>query len=774
MPLTVVTEPVTATLEQATEVSRLDVASRHERALAILAQHDSEALKARHASEFFRDIQYTNPSNSQQMKGVCICCCAYVASTGSSRFVGHLCVCALVPGDVRLAFQKVRGDSTSKSAAKRDALVLAEEEAASAAKKHASEQAKLKQVNIKSSLQSGEVVAADEAIANFFYANGISFSAASSEETSLYRQMIRAIQAAPIGYVPPNPKKLGGELLDQCYNAMWQRVRARDPDGTLKTKFGSTYVSDGWDSCDHLPLINSAFISANDGGLYWRSVDTSGKVKSAEYCAMLMIQDIYAYGPENVVLVVTDTCATMVKAWALVEDEFPWISVMCCQPHVISLLLKDIGKDKHVDTTINDEATVVSWFANHQFPLAKLREITVQKLGKAKELVRAAATRFGSNTLVGERLLELKASLQATVVDAEYAAKNYKDAANTEEATGTGKTVRSNKGATTKKLVLDDEGFWDRVTTHVTATKPLVKMLRRFDTSAPAIGKIYSSWFEAGQHLQDLDAPYQSKAVDKHAERWAYGHSPIIAAGYVLDPEFIDHEQSANTEVTEGFMTTVEKIGILRNVRGRIDHFRQLWKERRLAIGDDPSMLASYDKFPVYPTAKDPAVKTFCSTVNQQLTLYRSKKGMFAREWVMDNARDMPAYLWWDANGASCPELQYIARLVLAQPASASICERINSEFAFVKDKRRNRLAHTRANKLVALFHNLRLSVRMRKCTYSEPAVGWNDEDDHTGVMKYGVAHYESTAKLQVKAPVQRPTLPAPEEMQPEEVLMLM
>ena len=47
------------------------------------------------------------------------------------------------------------------------------------------------------------------------------------------------------------------------------------------------------------------------------------------------------------------------------------------------------------------------------------------------------------------------------------------------------------------------------------------------------------------------------------------------------------------------------------------------------------------------------------------------------------------------------PELQCFARMVLAQPASASICERINGEFEFVKDRRRNRLDHEKANKLV-------------------------------------------------------------------------
>ena len=62
-----------------------------------------------------------------------------------------------------------------------------------------------------------------------------------------------------------------------------------------------------------------------------------------------------------------------------------------------------------------------------------------------------------------------------------------------------------------------------------------------------------------------------------------------------------------------------------------------------------------------------------------------------------------------------------------------------------------------RANKLVALFHNLRLLTRAKKPNYTEPAVGWNEEDDKVGVTAFGVSHYESTAKLHVKAPPVRP-----------------
>ena len=116
-------------------------------------------------------------------------------------------------------------------------------------------------------------------------------------------------------------------------------------------------------------------------------------------------------------------------------------------------------------------------------------------------------------------------------------------------------------------------------------------------------------------------------------------------------------------------------------------------------------------------------------------------------------------YLWWDANGGSCPELQYVARLVLAHPASASICERINSEFAFIKDRRRNKLQHEKANKLVAIFHNLRLLARMNKPNCVEPAVGWNCEDNHVGVIKYGVADYEPRTKSTPISATKRPEL---------------
>ena len=323
-------------------------AAMHTKLMAVHAGVVAEAqLAAKDAIQFFENIE-RKPSNRQQLKGLCMACGKSVSSTASTRLLIHIVKCPLMPADIKKGFKSLQQLAGDKSEGKRVAECMAAEDAAIFGKKHAAERDVLRQAGIKASLQGAENAWADKCIAEFFYANAIPFSVADADSGGLYRRMVAAIKATPPGYRPPNKNKIGGELLDTCYDGLWQTIKERDPEGKLVYKFGSTYVTDGWDSCDNLSLINSAFITNNDGGLFWRSVDTSGHEKCAEYTAGLMIEDIYNYGPTKVVMICTDTCAVMQKAWDIVMHEFPWISALPCQPHVISLLLKDIGKTAEV------------------------------------------------------------------------------------------------------------------------------------------------------------------------------------------------------------------------------------------------------------------------------------------------------------------------------------------------------------------------------------------------------------------------------------------
>ena len=66
----------------------------------------------------------------------------------------------------------------------------------------------------------------------------------------------------------------------------------------------------------------------------------------------------------------------------------------------------------------------------------------------------------------------------------------------------------------------------------------------------------------------------------------------------------------------------------------------------------------------------------------------------------------------------------------------------------------------------MAIFHNLRLLARMNKPNYVEPAVGWNCEDNHVGVIKYGVADYEPRKN---STPISAPNRPALLQPWPED-----
>ena len=305
----------------------------------------------------------------------CMFCNSMIVSTGAARVVDHFCKsCALVPENVKGPFIEMRSGTEASRKQKMEHKALVHEEQEQQLRVIKAQKQELIQQGLRGGFRSAEATAADKAIGKFFYANALSFAAVDSAPDSLYREMVLAIQRTGPGYVPPAKEKLAGPLIDACTSDMERAIAQRDEGNAVSDKFGVTYTQDGWESIDHLPLLNSAYILANDGGVYIRSVDTSGQTKNAEYIAALMIEDIYTIGCTKVILVCTDTCSTMRRAWLIVEDEFPWISIAPCQTHCPSLLATDISKLEEPAKTIKDESLVVGWFSNHQKPLAILRE----------------------------------------------------------------------------------------------------------------------------------------------------------------------------------------------------------------------------------------------------------------------------------------------------------------------------------------------------------------------------------------------------------------
>ena len=249
--------------------------------------------KPMHVLPFFNGLEL-KVAGSQQRIGSCMFRTRQITSTGATRFLLHLTQCSSAFAEVREPCKKLLQGTNGKRKLKQEAASVADDEVAMKLAKIKKEKEQMKQMSIKSGFRAADSEAADRAVANFFYATVVSFNVASDTAPgSLYHQMFKAVANAPKTWKPPCRKKLAGPLLETCHDQMERDVADRDPGGVLAERFGIAVTSDGWDSTDHLPLINSAYITSNNGGVYLRSVDTSGHIKDGEYCAKLMIEDIY-------------------------------------------------------------------------------------------------------------------------------------------------------------------------------------------------------------------------------------------------------------------------------------------------------------------------------------------------------------------------------------------------------------------------------------------------------------------------------------------------
>jgi hypothetical protein len=171
------------------------------------------------------------------------------------------------------------------------------------------------------------------------------------------------------------------------------------------------------------------------------------------------------------------------------------------------------------------------------------------------------------------------------------------------------------------------------------STEDLIKVMRAADGNAPSTGKIYHMMSEAQRKIEADDHPLrgwcgnnpqlQKQVTDIIGTRWDYLHSPILGAGYCLNPEFIKC-CSKNAECTEGLMKAID-----------------------VMLPDDAARQAA----------------------RVQFAGYQALEGVFSIDGVaIKDAEKMPAHQWWAVYGRKCPELSTVAIRVLSQVGCCACC----------------------------------------------------------------------------------------------------
>lgn len=167
----------------------------------------------------------------------------------------------------------------------------------------------------------------------------------------------------------------------------------------------------------------------------------------------------------------------------------------------------------------------------------------------------------------------------------------------------------------TRKTILNG-GFWEKVELVLTLTEKIVQLLRLVDSDKACTGKVYWRYYEIQEHLNnftELQPSFMQPIQRAVAARWDDLHSPLHSVGYILDPEFWDHDQGSIENVMQDWFDVVEKL--------------------------------------------EPDVDNQAKIIDQ-LEDYRSKLGTFGREAAQVAAKSTPAHKWWALYGASTPELR--------------------------------------------------------------------------------------------------------------------
>ena len=400
-------------------------------------------------------------------------------------------------------------------------------------------------------------------------------------------------------------------------------------------------------------------------------MDSSGETKDAQYIAKCISTAIDKVGKDNVVQVITDSAANCKASWKIISSMYPRIVCSPCAAHCLDLLLEDWGK-LPLASVIEDVANIVKFINGHDGSRALMG-----KHSPEKGLLKPADTRFGTNTIMIERLVELKDNLQEMVASRRYKAWVLK------------KSYQGLSNPVTD--LIKSDSFWSKCQLYLDVNKPVYELLRLIDGATPVVGKIYYHMFKIQEKINDypnLTTTQRKELYQPFVSRWAMLHTDLHSAGFLLDPEYVHMAQNTNEEVMNGFYQLVEKL---------------------------------------FPDAPDQVV------IANQLSQFRSGQGIFGRPVAKAAAPTMPAYQWWVNFGASVPELQSFAVRVLSQTASSSEAERNWSLFGFVQSKRRCSLKPTTMEKLVFIHANTRLIEKITDVCYEEPYTPWELPDDTDG-----------------------------------------
>lgn len=515
----------------------------------------------------------------------------------------------------------------------------------------------LRQLNITEGFNVSTKQLLDRAWATAFYEANIPFNIVRHPAfVNAVRETARHRMPA---YTPPSYNAIRTKLLTDKKVDLDRQVKEKL--GNSVEKYGVTICCDGWDNVQNRPLLN-VLQCGTKGDVFLGTIDTTGNHKDHVYVAAQIQPFVEKVGRHNVVQVCTDNAPVMASAARDLIRANPDLYFQGCAAHCLDLLLEDWGKEEWVKKLVKKARHICVFVKNHHASQAIFR-----RLSPNLSLRLPVETRFATNFIMIERLLQVRNALERMVVDEDWPTLMRDMRRRSATAYMKGSAVRS---------FIRSDGFWNTCENFLYMVIPVVKALRVFDGKAPAMGMAWRVMHDLQTHIRGFSKPpfrlspeLAANAMLTFQNRWRLMLNDLHWAGAMLNP------------LLRGWAPLHEDENS-RTILNRV--------LRRLAPDED----------------------TYVQILHQYQD-FLENRGPFA-DSTDPNVHAAPLHEWWDAMGGGVKALQTIARRILAQVCSASACERNWSMYSYVHNKSRNRLKHSRAEDLVYIYTNSRL-IRHRR-----------------------------------------------------------
>ncbi|GBG88548.1 hypothetical protein CBR_g48017 [Chara braunii] len=211
----------------------------------------------------------------------------------------------------------------------------------------------------------------------------------------------------------------------------------------------------------------------------------------------------------------------------------------------MDLILEDIGGIDWVASRIAQARLVTRFFKRH----GHAREVL--EAHSTKTLLLPAKTRFGTNVIMMERLVELRTTLTDVVGDDRWR----------ETVWSTGK-IRKNAAEVT--ACIGSPPWWEDLRALCKMLEPIMDMLKLVDSDTHQISKILRLYDEmiasCLSACRDIDRDQQEAIVEVFHRRCTMFKTPAHTTAMLLDPEFRDPTLCDDAEVQQALVEALQRL----------------------------------------------------------------------------------------------------------------------------------------------------------------------------------------------------------------------